>query len=282
MTKAITILSITALLSICGSADLWAQPFSGYMSADGYDATPDAIPTPRDNNDNLGGSPDPADINDAINLLLGTSYTRNSDVDFLRHTGPDAIWTDLSSLENDGTYVFISLTAANKNTLRVYDVTTPGVKLGILGPLSGFGYTGDGTIGDPFLGAFSPLASGTNFGWNLKSDPAVGADLFWDSNPAFNTDKLDHMLTYKVFGLTGKSVYIDTGSGASLYTFKQPFLLAFEDKPFNPSTGRIGDEDYDDSIFLVDRVAPVPEPMTMALLGSGLVGLARLRQRQRI
>ena len=65
------------------------------------------------------------------------------------------------------------------------------------------------------------------------------------------------------------------------YTFSgSPFLLTWEDLPF--ASGRLGDEDYDDMIYLVDRVAPpppVPEPGILLLLGAGLLGLLTLRRK---
>lgn len=268
---------VLVLLSIAVTP-VFAQPFTPGMAADTYDSTPDAIPTPRDNNDNLAGVPNPADINDAINRLLGTGFARNSDVDHLRVVTPDSTWTDISgTADADGAYVLISLTAANSNTLRVYDVTDPGTKIAVLGPSSGFGYTGDGTIGDPYDAAYSPLAFGVNFGWSLRSVGASSTNI-WDSDPTLNAGGLDHMLTYHLAALSGKTIYIKVGSDVVPYTFYDPYLLAWEDKPL--LSGKLGDEDYDDLVYLVDRVRPIPEPMSMLLLGSGLVGMAGLRRKK--
>ena len=278
MRKLILSFVLTAVISFSAANPSWAQPFTLTVGGDVYDSTPDAVSTPRDNNDNLAGVPDPADINDAINLLLVTSYARNEDVDSLQWTAGDSTWKDLSDADNDGTFILISLTAANTNTLSVYDVATPGTKLPVLGPATGFGYTGDGTVGSPFTANVSPIAPGINFGWSLRS-AISGPDFIWDSNPALNPDGLDHMLTYHLKDLNGQTKYIKIGAApAFAYKFNDPYLITWEDKPLEG--GLLGDEDYDDMLFLVDRVAPIPEPISMVLFGSGLLSMMTLRKRK--
>jgi hypothetical protein len=270
MKKQLTVFSLM-VMSVFAAQAVWAQPFSPTLSADSYDVTPDAIATPRD-------TAVAQNIHDAVNLLLGTSYVRNEQFDSLQVGPVDRFWTDLSSSAHEGTFVFVSITAGRANTLGVYDLGTL-VDQDVLGPYSGFFFSGDGSAANPFDAALTPLAPGTNFGFYLRS---TGADTKrWDSDFLRNSDGYDHMVSYHMSDLKGESVYIDLGAGAVPYTFYDPFLIGFEDLPFGfEGKPTLGDEDYNDTIFLVDRVRPIPEPMSMMLLGSGLVGLVGLRKRK--
>ena len=124
----------------------------------------------------------------------------------------------------------VSLTAANTNTLSVYDVTTPLVKIPVLGPVSGFGFLGkDGlTAATAFTAALSPFAGGTNFGFSIKSVPVSGPTNIWDSDPTSNPDGLDHMLTYHLATLSGTTVWLKVGADPAFeYKFFDPFLITW-------------------------------------------------------
>jgi hypothetical protein len=81
---------------------------------------------------------------------------------------------------------------------------------------------------------------------------------------------------------------IDTdGNGVIDYSFSNPSSNIFM-ALLSPSVALIGledirglgDKDYDDLMFTVSA-NPVPEPATILLVGSGLVGLVRFRRRSR-
>lgn len=218
-------------------------------------------------------------VYNAINTLLGTVYGSNAAVDFLQ-TSPDALWHDFSTVDMPGGYIAIGVSAGNLNTLRVYDVTDEGTKIEVLSDIGDldefFGATfGTGTFADPYkIAAESVFSSGENFGWSLLSED--GSDYVWDSDPSKNSDGLDHMLSYHLGALAGNTIYLcgDDCSDPESYTFVDPFLIAWEDLP------NLGDGDYNDMLYLVDRVAPIPEPISMLLFGSGLFGLMGLRRKQ--
>jgi hypothetical protein len=244
-----------------------ATPFPPNLVNDIYDSTPDGTPTPREDNDGV------PDINDAINLVLGTSYASNENVDHL-FVEPDYVWQQLN-----GDVALIGLTAGNVNTLGVYTDLGVGTVKSTMLTATGFGFAGDGTAANPFPAANVPLGTGTLFGWYLDS-AGGGTTATYYSEPGLNPNGFDHMMTY-ILGISGMTVYLDYGGGPVTHTFSNPFLVGWEDLAWNGTT--LGDEDYDDMIYIFDKTAPIPEPSTVLLLGIGVLGLVGygIRRRKR-
>lgn len=252
------ILALTLLLA----AKAGATPFSTDLTADVFDSTPDGIPTPNDDNDGI------PDLNDAVNLLAGTSFANNEDIDHLQiPSTADNTWI---SPTGDGTLVLIGLTAGFSNVLGVYSDLGAGTsKLPLLGPDSGFGFEGDGTLLDPFRGVSGGGFPPDPFGFYLDStsvDPTSGTPTTttYFSEPSLNPDGIEHMVAYDLTSLlAGSTTFVDFfgGPGPVEYTFSSPVLVGWEDLRFDAPPpgfpGLLADDDFDDMMYIFDSVVPV-------------------------
>ena len=278
MKKLISLITITLTLGFTTS-NVMAQPYGSAMSVDGCETEASLTPgvaTPCQ----AGGHPE---IYEAINYvfvqggLVSPGFDSNADTDGLQYTFSNSYWHDLGG-GTSSNFAAIGITAGNTNTLGVHPFGSPGAISYVMAPQTGFTLLGDGTIADPFPGGVNPLSS-VDFGFVLNSKD--GTDETWYSDPSLNSDGIDHMLAFYLPQLDGVEFWVDTNNdnvADEKITFtKDTYLLAWEDRSV---THESFDSDYNDTIFLVTRVIPVPETMSLGLLGSGLLGLVGLRRKK--
>jgi len=172
-----------------------------------------------------------------------------------RFFGTDEFWQEMGS----GAVALIGLTAGHQNTVGVYtDLGTGAVQTVVLATAPGAGFTGDGTIGNPFPGGMTGLALNQNFGWFLDSTPVGGSTTTYFSEAALNPNSFDHMMTFDLSDLSGNVIFVDFGVIIGIQPIvlgSDTFLIAWEDLPFNGQT--LGDDDYDDMMYLVTSVDPI-------------------------
>ncbi len=249
-----------------------ATPFSDNVLNDIYNGQPNGIPTANDHNDGV------PDLFDAANLLLGTSYTSNADLD-ARFVAEDQVFVG----QGQHNIALIGLTAGNYNTLGVYTDLGQGQNKQVLLPSDPqFGFTGDGSAANPFKGAAFDIVG--EFAWYLEQGGPYNHTTFYSENQL--NDGWDHMMTFAMPELNGQNTFLDIDNQVVDYQFTNAFLIGWEDLPYGyQNPGILGDDDYDDMLYLVDfrptsLPSSIPEPASAWLLAAGLVGLS-LRRRKK-
>jgi hypothetical protein len=180
----------------------------------------------------------------------------------------DSLWSITAGAGSASTMIIEIAGYANQNKFGVY---SGGAYVQLFdgaattGAQAWLGIFADGSV------VVNGVDTGVDFAGNLFGYYLQSPDGVFHSETDRNADQFDHMLAYQ--GTNTDTVQIGLWS-PGLWTDNE-YVLAFEDLYGG------GDQDFADMVVMVESVrSAIPEPTTMFLLGSGLIGLSGLGRKK--
>lgn len=188
-----------------------------------------------------------------------------------------AIFSSTGSSNTAASFIIELAGNAANNEIGIYDYTS-GVEATIFGGSQTAGdranlnFWANGTLNVSIFSNGSLVSSETysNFhdAWGLYMN--TGTYTFY-SEDSKNPDSAPQILAYQ-----GDGIQTVTVPGGIPGTFgPNHWIFAFEDLPYNSS-----DKDFQDAVIMVESAEPVPEPATILLFGTGLIGLAGVARKK--
>jgi hypothetical protein len=219
-----------------------------------------------------GGDGLNSSLQDVLNsITVGpTPGVSSIDVDD-NQVGYDETWSITATGGSFATIIIELAGYANFNTFGVYDVNDIAKTVQLfasdatIGSQTTLSIKADGSVYINLADSGVDFA-GNNFGYYLLNK--TGHRFY--SQTALNSGD-DHMVAFRG---NDKDIVQIPGLAEGVWTSSE-YVLGWEDLP------RPGDQDYQDLVLMVESVTPVPEPATLLLIGSGLIGLGAFGRKKR-
>jgi hypothetical protein len=217
----------------------------------------------------LAGSEKP--LWDIFTDIGATSYA----ADYLSTQSNAAVFTNGASGGTVASFIIAIAGNASTNVSGLYKYGSPGTLVPIFSGASGpaqatVTFLGNGTvIVTPTFG--SGIIGGTYAGFGNQ----FGFYLAGAGNTFYSEDSLNQGGNAQALIYQGNDSDQITVPGFAKGTFlSTEYLFAWEDLPYAGT-----DKDFNDLVYIVESIRPVPEPMTLVLVGAGLLGLGILRRK---